>query len=34
MGAPPGFFSVFTISGGTALISTAMPTRFVPCRPI
>ena len=33
IGAPAGFLSVFTISGGTALMSTAMATRFEPCRP-
>src|ERR1700732_3391667 len=34
IGAPAGFLSVFTINGGTALMSTAMPTRFEPCRPM
>jgi hypothetical protein len=32
LGRPPGFFSVFTISGGTALISAALATRLSPCR--
>ena len=34
IGNPPGFAAVFSISGGTALISTALATRFVPCRPM
>jgi hypothetical protein len=33
LGRPPGFFSVFTISGSTALISAAFATRLSPCRP-
>jgi hypothetical protein len=29
-GKPPGLASIFSISGGTAPISTAFATRFVP----
>ena len=34
MGRPPGLAAVFNISGGTAEMSTAIATRFVPWRPI
>ena len=34
IGKPPGLASVFSISGVTAPISTALATRFVPWRPI
>jgi hypothetical protein len=30
IGRPPGFFSDFTITGGTALTSTALATRPLP----
>jgi len=33
-GKPPGFAAVFSMSGGTAPISTAFATRFVPWRPM
>src|SRR6266436_9216668 len=33
IGVPPGLAAVFGISGGTALISTALATRWVPCLP-
>jgi hypothetical protein len=33
-GSPPGFAPVFNISGGTEEINAALPTRFVPWRPI
>jgi hypothetical protein len=32
-GKAAGFFSVFIISGGTALINAAFATRLSPCRP-
>jgi hypothetical protein len=33
IGKPPGFFCVFSTSGGTALTSKAPLTRLVPSRP-
>jgi hypothetical protein len=32
IGRPPGLADVFSISGGTEAISTALATRLVPCR--
>ena len=34
IGRPPGLAAVFSISGGTAPISTALATRLVACRPM
>ena len=34
IGMPPGLAAVFSISGGTAPISTAFATRLVPWRPM
>ena len=34
LGRPPGLAGVFSISGGTELISTAFATRLSPWRPI
>jgi hypothetical protein len=34
IGRPPGLAAVFSISGGTAPISTAFATRDVPWRPM
>jgi hypothetical protein len=32
MGAPPGFLSLLSMIGGTALTSPALATRSLPCR--
>jgi len=34
IGKPPGLAAVFSISGGTAPMSTALATRLVPWRPM